>query len=301
MFTFRNLGSNNPTNYIYVTGSKSGNSSNDISSIVFQNYDQDSAVKYDMAAISVKDHYGDATHDGSGDIIFKTNVNGSNLIENMMLTYHGNLLIGSNIHNINNSNNAKLHVAGDIFTPSNIQANSGTFSNLAVVEKITLGDDIYFINSNNLLGINTSNPRADIEFYNKNILSKNVHKLTKTVDSSNNIDIAINWDNISSQNQYYIILQTIQQISNATLHGIRTQMHTISTSNINIFAQQSASAFGNSEAYNSLFLLDTKLSSNSINIKSSTNWITQGIISHSLTIDILQIPDTSNIGNLWLT
>ena len=88
MFTFRKLDLDDRSNALHIQGSMSRSNEKDIAMLVFQNYDQDTDNTYDMAAICMRDQYGTTT-DGSGELLFKTNPDGSNLTERMRVEYDG--------------------------------------------------------------------------------------------------------------------------------------------------------------------------------------------------------------------
>lgn len=306
MITYRIQGSNNPTQSMHIVGSKSENSSNDITSLIFQNYDIDTKKKYDMASIALRDHYGDITHNGYGDLIFKTNCDGSNLQENMRLTYDGNLLLGTS-----NDYNARLYVAGDIYSPSNIYGSYANFigfhsdsnmfidNDLNIYGSTTLYNNelvlsnygnIFLYTSNNSLGVNTRTPRADVEFYNQNILSKNIQKLTKSTDNSNDVSIDIMWQSVNS----YIILETTQMINdNIGKHGVKFQRHTLSTADYSIISSLNAEKWGNSSnAYDSLNINVSSDSNNKLTLTSHmlNTFNNENITNHSFTVNLTQIP-----------
>lgn len=118
MSKFRVLDTDNKTNSIYIQGSRATDTNNDISSVIFQNYDNDTKMTYDMAAIAVRDHFGDTSNNGIGDLIIKTNANGSsNMNERMRITYQGDVLMNTIVPR------GKLTVDGNIFTSCNMIAN----------------------------------------------------------------------------------------------------------------------------------------------------------------------------------
>jgi len=92
MSRFRVFDIDNKTNSIYIQGSRATDTSNDIASIIFQNYDNDTKQTYDMAGISIRDHFGDTSNNGLGDLILKTNQE-----ERLRITYQGDVLIPGNL------------------------------------------------------------------------------------------------------------------------------------------------------------------------------------------------------------
>jgi len=91
---FRNLRRDNATYELTVQGSVSKNSNVDVASIVFQNYDDDSKMTYNLASIGARDHYGDSMHDGYGDIVFSTS-SGDSRHERVRIQHDGNVGIGT--------------------------------------------------------------------------------------------------------------------------------------------------------------------------------------------------------------
>lgn len=69
---FKTFAKNNKDTHIYIQGAYSQNSNTDICGIVFQNYDADTSLIYDMARIGVKDHWGGTLLNGYGDLVFST-------------------------------------------------------------------------------------------------------------------------------------------------------------------------------------------------------------------------------------
>jgi hypothetical protein len=112
----------------------------------------------------------------------------------------------------------------------------------------------------------------------------------------------LNWENAyNSGNQYYIVVETCQTITNGTQQGVRYQRHTIRTSNPAIVTQQTASAYGNVTAYSSLSITGVNATSTSIGLQSSTNWATTGTMAHNLDANIIVMPQTTNLGNIWIS
>lgn len=107
---FKCLNNSNKENVITIQGARATDASNPFASILFQNFDKDTELTYNMVCISCLDHFGDTSNNGSGDLIFKTAyTGGSNLQEQMRVMFNGNVLIGSNI-----SRDMKLNVGGSI-------------------------------------------------------------------------------------------------------------------------------------------------------------------------------------------
>lgn len=67
---FRTLNKDNQENSVIIQGAMSKSTSDDIASIVFQNYDDDTRERYSIAKIATRDHFGTATTNGIGDLLF---------------------------------------------------------------------------------------------------------------------------------------------------------------------------------------------------------------------------------------
>jgi hypothetical protein len=223
------------------------------------------------------------------------NVNVSqSLYVNQNVTFSNTL---SNLGNIYAASNAyiggKLGIG--VLTPSEA---------LSVASNISLSNygKAVLWTSNNYLGINTSNPRTNVEIRGGDFLGKNIVRKTISTDSSNNLIITLNWENAyNSGNQYYVVVETCQTITNGTLQGVRYQRQTIRTSNTAIITQQAASSYGNAAAFSSLTIAGVNATSTSIGLQSSTNWATSGTMVHNLDANVIIMPQTSNLGNIWLT
>lgn len=152
------------------------------------------------------------------------------------------------------------------------------------------------------IGIGTSHANAMLDIAAGNILAKNLQKITKTTDTSNPLNIMINWENeYTMSNRYNFVFETVQEISNGNLLGCKISRHGISLSNQRISWDSPGEVYGDDTAYSTLSLDIVSSTTKSILMRSSTNWSTTGDMSHSFTTNILQSPDTSNIGNVWLS
>lgn len=99
---FRVSKTDNAENSIYIQGARARSNLADIAGITFQNFDADTGLTYNMAKITMQDHYGDVIHNGAGDFVIKTNPNGEGLMEQMRVACDGNVTM------------AKLTVQGNI-------------------------------------------------------------------------------------------------------------------------------------------------------------------------------------------
>lgn len=177
-----------------------------------------------------------------------------------------------------------------------------SFSNL-----VRMGSNngvVEFSASNGLLGVNLNGvvPRADLDISNGNILSKNLQRLSKHIETSNPLAVTINWDNdYNANNLYYIVADVYQSIANGDHAGFRNQRIGIALSNSSVAWTQAIQVFGSSNAYTTLDLSVASTTSKSITLQSSTNWTETGSYAHGVNVDIVHFPYTSNIGNIYLT
>lgn len=128
---FRSLSKDNSEYNVIIQGAKSRSTSNNIASIVFQNFDNDSKQVYNMASMAVRDHYGSDV-DGLGDLLFLTSTVSNNLVERLRITNDGNVGIGTETPEY------KLHVDGDMRVSSNIIADVVNARGFRVYEEGTL-------------------------------------------------------------------------------------------------------------------------------------------------------------------
>jgi hypothetical protein len=181
---------------------------------------------------------------------------------------------------------------------------SAPTENLAISSNMSLSNygKVILSTSNNYLGINTSNPHTTVEARNGEFLAKNIIRKTISTDNSNNLTITLNWDTAYTlSNQYNIVVETCQTIGNGTQQGVRYQRQTIRTSNPAIVTQQTASAYGNATPYSSLSIAGINATSTSIDLRSTTNWVTTGTINHNLDANIIIMPQTANLGSIWMS
>lgn len=113
---FRVSRTDNTENSIFIQGARARSNLADIAGIMFQNYDADTATTYNMVKISMQDHFGNETHNGAGDLVIKTNIDGTSLAEQMRVRCDGNVGIGTD------SPDHKLTVSGTVAC-SNVMEN----------------------------------------------------------------------------------------------------------------------------------------------------------------------------------
>ncbi len=167
---FRTLNKDNTDNEIVVQGARSRSSNQDIASIVFNNYDNDTSNVYRMAEIAVKDSFGNADSNGFGNLVFRTNGLGTtstDISERMIIDYRGFIGIGTRPLSM-------LHVAGDVLVGGSIISDGS--NNLSSVINAT------FWASNNV-GMMSANADTSVAIFASNT----------TVSTSNDIYPKIEW------------------------------------------------------------------------------------------------------------
>lgn len=151
-------------------------------------------------------------------------------------------------------------------------------------------------------------PKEMLELYNGNVVSKNIIKLTKTLGSFANIDVLINWENMVSTDQFFMVLETCQQVSDGLQVAVKTQKHLVrlykATDNTSpqIKFSQVATTFGNTAAATAMSIVSLAPMSTSLTIRSSINWptATGTTPSHTFTVEVIQAPDSAAVGFSWL-
>lgn len=127
MTTFKTLLTDNFDTEVRIQGARSQNSNEDIASVVFLNFDNDNSNCYRMAEIAMRDNYGAPFQNGYGNLVFKTNGDGSNtsnLSDRMVILMNGN--IGINI----GQPSEKFNVDGNAAVTSNIYSSNIFASNI---------------------------------------------------------------------------------------------------------------------------------------------------------------------------
>jgi hypothetical protein len=323
MFTYRVLNSNNATNSLFIRGSKAEDNTNDIASIVFQNYDTDTSAVYKMAEIAIRDEFGNASSNGIGNLIFKTNPTGSNLVEQVRLTYDGHLLLGTSNNGTDTLTvNGTMGISGGLSAGSYLasndssnmpgfswksDSNTGMYMPAAnTLALVTDSNERFRITPTGNVAVNTLVPKERLEVVG-NVLATNVQKITKTTNSLGSLDIQLNWQNAYGSNQYFIVLETYQEVANGTQQGVRYQRHTIRTFNAgnssspSIQTQQTAQIWGNATPNGSMSIVGVYTSPSNLILRSSTNWATTGALHHSFCLNTVLVPETSNLGQVWLS
>jgi hypothetical protein len=283
MFKVRTL--DNTSNLVLIQGAYSANSNVDIAQLILQNYDNDTAKFYNMGSITVRDHFGDSNNNGLGDLLFKTSEEGSNLYERMRITYDGKIGVGTA------NPDRDFVVQGDAKITGSLITSDMSLSNVFVTSNIAIG---------------TSNPRTALEVRGGDILAKNFVSLTKTTNSLNALDINIHWNNPTSSNQYFILLETTSQVANGTLSGFRRQRLAIKTQDSDptspsLQAVESAVSFGNLAAYNTMNIVGVYSNANTFTLRSSNSWGAAGNLHHSFTVNLALGPDAPSVNNIYFS
>ena len=115
---FKTLSKDYKDTYVYVQGAFSKNSNHDISGVVFQNYDDDTRLTYNMAAVTVKDNYGNNVNNGYGNLVFHTCPGDNNLTERLRILHDGRVGINTQ------DPQSLLHVNGDLRVASRVICDS---------------------------------------------------------------------------------------------------------------------------------------------------------------------------------
>jgi hypothetical protein len=125
----------NKANIICVQGAFSRGTSNDITGVTFQNYDDDSKQTYNIASITARDAFGSAEVNGIGELLFQTNTTGSNMTEKMRIKHNGQVCIAGT----ESFSNALLSVYGT----TSITSNLNVYGNINFKGMIYQNDIVY--------------------------------------------------------------------------------------------------------------------------------------------------------------
>lgn len=139
---FRTFLQSNQENSIFIQGARNDDSVHPIASVVLQNYDLDTRKTYNMGALSVVDHFGDADSNGYGDLILRTTSDSSNLVERMRVQYDGRVFVGTTACNATIASPALFNVTGDALVTGALAATNVSLSNITVRNYRT--EKIYF-------------------------------------------------------------------------------------------------------------------------------------------------------------
>lgn len=136
---FKVTNKDNKGNSVFIQGSYSRSTSNDISSITFQNYDDDTKATYNIARISSRDSYGSCNLNGYGEMLFLTNGDGNNLSERMRIKSSGYICMGTDTP----LNNSLLSINGTTSISSDLNVGqTANIQNVVVGSNITISNDL---------------------------------------------------------------------------------------------------------------------------------------------------------------
>lgn len=139
---FKVTNKDNKGNSVFIQGSYSRNTSNDISSITFQNYDDDTKATYNIARISSRDSYGSCNLNGYGEMLFLTSGDGSNLSERMRIKSSGYICMGTDVP----LNNSLLSINGTTSISSDLNVEqTANITDLIVSSNITVSNDLHVL------------------------------------------------------------------------------------------------------------------------------------------------------------
>lgn len=114
-----------------IKGAMAQNTTSNISTILFQNYDNDVAKLYNMASIAMYDSFGDSNSNGFGSLKISTANGSNNLMPWLYIKHNGNV-------GINTSNpTTNLDVNGTIKATS-LQGNGANITGLSL-SNVSLG------------------------------------------------------------------------------------------------------------------------------------------------------------------
>ncbi len=151
---FKVTDKNNKGNSLFIQGSYSRSTSNDVASITFQNYDDDTKSTYNIARIAARDAFGNADLNGYGDLLFLTSGAEGALLEKMRIKSSGSVCI--NTSNAITSNSI-LSVNGNATFSSNV-----TSQDLIVSSNATVSNDLYVIGDTTVNGSVTATSNLSI-------------------------------------------------------------------------------------------------------------------------------------------
>lgn len=139
---FKVTNKDNKGNSVFIQGSYSRSTSNDISSITFQNYDDDTKATYNIARISSRDSYGNCNLNGYGEMLFMTNGDGSNLSERMRIKSSGYICMGIDAP----LNNSLLSINGATSISSDLNVGqTANVQDIVVSSNVTISNDLHVI------------------------------------------------------------------------------------------------------------------------------------------------------------
>lgn len=185
----------------------------------------------------------------------------------------------------------------EAFIHNNHHLNLFSFSNI----QLGNSNNIFCTLSNNgNLGIGTRDPKTKLDILGGNVNATNISKLTKSMASSNDISIIINWQNIVNNTQNCIYFETIQSVNGASHIGTRKQCHKVILTNPISLTSYVATGEGDSNVYTTLHVSMSNMSTSNVSMKSYISGYSSGFsLRHEFALNVLTLP--SQIGHVWLT
>ena len=163
-----------------------------------------------------------------------------------------------------------------------------------------INSQVVFYSSNNFIGLNDPNPESFLSV-NGDISARNLLKKTKR-SSNSNVDMTIMWDRFyENDNLQNVVIDITQQLCDNAYQGVRSQTIGIGLPNKGITWKGIAIGNGSSDLYSLLNVYVTNISSNSITLRSDAPYISYLGFTHSFTVNIVQTPDDSITGKVWIT
>lgn len=222
MTTIRTVLKDNFDTELQIQGARSQNSNDDIASVAFLNFDNDTSNIFRMAEIVMRDYYGNYTSNGYGNMIFKTSSSNGNIQDRMMLTSFGNLGVNYPYPD------ARLCIGGDakinnIYT-SNIFASNIVYKNEPTFYPVTNNQITYNVftkmfswvyngSESNIRTIKDVGVRSSLRSFDSRITS-NLNYTLRVYDTLNNKTIgSMLFSNINPE-VCYIPLSNIAKVDN---------------------------------------------------------------------------------------
>lgn len=286
---FKVTNKDNKGNSVFIQGSYSRNTSNDISSITFQNYDDDTKATYNIARISSRDAYGSCNLNGYGEMLFMTSGDGSNLSERMRIKSSGYICMGTDtpLNNSLLSINGSTSISSDLNVgqTANIQhlivSSNVTISNdLLVNGNITTTSNLYVQDDIDVFGVANIRNRLTVQGgivikRNSNVAANRDYQIIENDIIQNNIDIdsytSFNRDDLNVFDNV-IFRSNLDIYQNITIDGNAT-IHSALIVNSNAIIGKDAILAGNLTTMSNVSLGDST-SSNTITLNGRTTFNT---------------------------
>lgn len=217
---------------LQIQGARSQNSNDDICSVVFTNYDNDTSNVYRMAEIVMRDNYGNNAMNGYGNMIIKTSdTGGCNINERVIIKHNGYVGIATC------NPREMLDINGNIVVRGNVTAcNILTSSEPSY---ISLNNKIVPINSNvfsvvhrfsavsqrpiRIVKVRSFIPEGNSGTFSMRLYNTDTNNILGIVhNNSNNVPamISISLGNNSASNMANLELQALGTCAKITTDGI---------------------------------------------------------------------------------